>query len=75
MLSTKIIISFLKELLLSLFRRIGWSVIVERLATRAVIAGLKKLETLSTNDVTKDTVQDIRKMLEGKRLTQLDFGD
>lgn len=50
--------------------RIGWTVVLERLLTRILIASLRWLKGLSTNDVVDETVDDIVKQLQGKRLAK-----
>jgi hypothetical protein len=50
--------------------RIGWTVVLERLLTRTLVALLRWIKELSTNDVVDDTVDDIVKQLEGKRLAK-----
>lgn len=65
---TGIITSLLWETLKSLFLRITWKVVIERFITRAIINGLLKLQAMSTNDLTRETVDDILKMLHSKRL-------
>ena len=61
----------LKETILSLLGRVMWKAIAERMATRLVVYGLKKLEGYSTNEVTSGLVQDILASLEGKGLKAL----
>jgi hypothetical protein len=61
----------LKETILSLLGRVIWKAIAERMATRLVVYGLKKLEGYSTNEVTSGLVKDILASLEGKGLKAL----
>jgi hypothetical protein len=61
----------LKETILSLLGRVMWKAIAERMATRLVVYGLKKLEGYSTNEVTSGLVKDILASLEGKGLKAL----
>ncbi len=51
--------------------RVLWPVVFERLLTRLVVAGLRGLQRLSTNDVVDETVELIITMLEQKRLAKL----
>ncbi|MCD8522568.1 MAG: hypothetical protein LRY66_06035 [Saccharospirillaceae bacterium] len=43
----------------ALIGRIGWKIIVERLITRLVVAGLRKLASMTTNTLMKETVEEI----------------
>ncbi len=52
--------------------QITWKVILERFATRLVIWGLEKIKSLSTNDVTQDTMDDIIMSLQGKKLKEVE---
>jgi hypothetical protein len=52
--------------------KIGWKIVGERLATRLVVYGLKKLESLSSNTVTTGTIKDILDSLQGKKLRVID---
>ncbi len=52
--------------------QITWKVILERFATRLVIWGLEKIKSLSTNDVTQDTMDDIIMSLKGKKLKEVE---
>jgi membrane protein implicated in regulation of membrane protease activity len=63
-----IAISALKELLLATVAKIAWKTIAERFFTRVVLYGLRKLQSYTDNDVVDQTVNDIIKSLEGKRL-------
>lgn len=63
-----IALSALKEILLATVAKIAWKTIAERFFTRVVLYGLRKLESYSDNDVVDDTINDIIKNLEGKRL-------
>ena len=68
---TQILYMVLKETILSLLGRVMWKAIAERMATRLVVYGLKKLEGYSTNEVTSGLVKDILASLEGKGLMAL----
>ncbi|MGF1842458.1 hypothetical protein L4C39_04585 [Vibrio clamense] len=68
---TGIIGKTLLEVLKGLFFQIGWKIILERFATRAVVWGLEKLRDLSTNDVVQATVDDVIASLQGKRLKEI----
>lgn len=59
------------EMAKGIFLQITWQVIVERFATRVVVWGLEKLKTLTSNDVMQDTVDDVLKSLQGKRLKEV----
>ena len=60
------------EVLKGLILQVAWKVILERIASRLVIWGLEKLETLTTNDVTQETVNDIIHSLKGKKLKEVE---
>jgi len=52
--------------------QVAWKVILERFASRLVIWGLEKIKTLTTNDVTQETVSDIIYSLKGKKLKEVE---
>lgn len=60
------------EVLKGLFFQVAWKVILERFASRLVIWGLEKIKSLSTNDVTQETVNDIILSLKGKKLKEVE---
>ncbi|HCG6971606.1 TPA: hypothetical protein NJ334_002704 [Vibrio parahaemolyticus] len=68
---TGIVGKTLLEALKGLFFQIGWSIILERFATRLVVWGLETLKGLTTNDVMQETVDDIINALQGKRLKEI----
>ena len=68
---TNILYMLIKEMVLSMIGKVMWKAIAERLATRLVVYGLKKLEGYSTNEVTSGLVKDILASLEGKGLKAL----
>ncbi|XYB96834.1 hypothetical protein ACSTKF_19520 [Vibrio parahaemolyticus] len=68
---TGIVGKTLLEVLKGLFFQIGWKIILERFATRTVVWGLETLKGLATNDVMQETVDDIIKALQGKRLKEV----
>ena len=68
---TQILYMLIKEMVLSMIGKVMWKAIAERLATRLVVYGLKKLEGYSTNEVTSGLVKDILASLEGKGLKAL----
>ncbi|TOO35560.1 hypothetical protein CGH37_14305 [Vibrio parahaemolyticus] len=68
---TGIVGKTLLEVLKGLFFQIGWSIILERFATRLVVWGLETLKGLTTNDVMQETVDDIINALQGKRLKEI----
>ncbi|HHE0568839.1 TPA: hypothetical protein ACN31N_000889 [Vibrio parahaemolyticus] len=68
---TGIVGKTLLEVLKGLFFQIGWSIILERFATRLVVWGLETLKGLSSNDVLQETVDDIINALQGKRLKEI----
>lgn len=67
-----LILNLLKESLLAMVFRIGWRVVIERFLTRAVIGGLRKLASMTTNTLASETVEDIVAQLQGKRLKVAD---
>ncbi|MEZ8924015.1 hypothetical protein AB6D87_04900 [Vibrio lentus] len=60
------------EVVKSLVLQVAWKVILERFASRLVIWGLERLKTLTTNDVTQETVSDIIYSLKGKKLKEVE---
>lgn len=54
--------------------RIRWTVVLERLLTRMLVATLRWIKELSTNDVVDETVDDIIEQLKDKRLAKADEG-
>jgi hypothetical protein len=68
---TQILYMLIKEMVLSMIGKVMWKAIAERMATRLVVYGLKKLEGYSTNEVTSGLVKDILASLEGKGLKAL----
>ena len=69
---TSIFYMIIKEMVLSMVGKIGWKIVGERMATRLVVYGLKKLESLSSNTVTTGLVSDILDSLQGKKLKVID---
>ncbi len=69
---TSVLIKLLKETFMALLGRLAFQVLVERFATRLVVYGLEKIQAQATNDVTRDTVQDVLNQLQGKRLKVID---
>ena len=67
-----IVLTMMKEILLSIAGRIAFKSIAERFATRLIIYGLKKLESYPSNDVVKGTADDLIKQLQGKKLAVID---
>ncbi len=63
-----------KDLIVDTFQavlgRVQWAVVLERLLTRLLIALLRWIKRLSTNDVVDETVDLIAQMLEEKRLVK-----
>ncbi|WP_281222118.1 hypothetical protein [Photobacterium sanguinicancri] len=68
---TGVLLKTLLEVLKGLFLQIGWKIILERFATRAVVWGLETLKNLTTNDVVQGTVDDVIASLQGKRLLEV----
>lgn len=60
------------EVVKGLVLQVAWKVILERFASRLVIWGLEKIKTLTTNDVTQETVSDIIDSLKGKKLKEVE---
>ncbi|MGF1850116.1 MULTISPECIES: hypothetical protein [Vibrio] len=60
------------EVVKGLVLQVAWKVILERFASRLVIWGLEKIKTLTTNDVTQETVSDIIYSLKGKKLKEVE---
>lgn len=62
----------LADAIAALLGRIDWTVVLERFLTRMAISFLRWIETLSTNDVVDETVNDIIAQLKEKRLAKAD---
>ena len=58
----------LQETFMALIGKIAFRIIFERMFTRLVIFGLKKLAKQTTNEVVEKTVYDIIMSLQGKKL-------
>jgi hypothetical protein len=58
----------LKDICMGMLLKIAFKPILERFITRLVIAGLKSLAKMSTNDVVDSTIADIINSLNGKKL-------
>ena len=69
---TSIFYMIIKEMVLSMVGKIGWKIVGERMATRLVVYGLKKLESLSSNTVTTGLLRDIMLQLQNKKLKVID---
>lgn len=54
-------------------RKVDWAVVIERLVSRVVVMGLRKLEQMTTNQLLKDTVDNIIEQLNhsSNRLPQV----
>lgn len=54
-------------------RKVDWAVVIERLVSRVVVMGLRKLERMTTNKLLKDTVDNIIEQLNhsSNRLPQV----
>ncbi|WP_221800520.1 hypothetical protein [Oceanobacter mangrovi] len=52
----------------ALIGRIGWQIIIERMVTRIVVAGLRQLESMTSNRLVTETVDDIIKQLQADGL-------
>lgn len=59
-----------KDILVKFVEKTPWTVILERLLTRTLVACLKWLSRLSTNEVWVDTVNDLLKVLQEKGLKE-----
>jgi len=62
----------LKEIMISMAGKLLSKVVLERFATRLVVYGLNKLKLYSTNNVVDGTVDDVIKLLKGKKLKVID---
>lgn len=63
-----VVIKLLKETLLAMLMRVGWRIVAERFLTRLVLWGLERLMNMSTNQVVKETFNDVLLSLKGKGL-------
>ncbi len=68
----KIVFKTVWEVIQGLLFQVAWKVVLERFASRLVIWGLEKLKSLSTNDVTQDTLDDVIMSLKGKKLKEVE---
>jgi len=59
------------EALLALFLKFNWKVVIERAVSRLVAKGLHSLASMSTNDLTRETVSDILEQMGKNRLPKL----
>lgn len=66
-----IVLKLLKEALVSLFGKLPWAVLVERLVSRVVVAGLRKLAKMTTNTLDDETVEDIIRSLKRPDLPEV----
>jgi hypothetical protein len=66
-----IVLKLLKEALVSLFGKLPWEVLVERLVSRVVVAGLRKLAKMTTNTLDDETVEDIIRSLKRPDLPEV----
>ena len=57
--SVQLIFTLIGECLQALFGKIQWVIVLERLLTRLVVALLKWLKHLSSNQLVDDTLEDI----------------
>ncbi|MGL4225941.1 MAG: hypothetical protein ACRCSE_12595 [Vibrio sp.] len=69
---TKVLGKTLWDVAKGIFFQITWKVILERFASRLVIWGLEEIKSLSTNNVTQETVDDIIMSLKGKKLKEVE---
>ena len=67
-----VILNLVKEVLLAMVFKVAWKVVLERALTRVIIASLRWLAKLTTNNVDDQTVEDIIVSLKGKRLKVID---
>ena len=66
-----LLVKLTQEALLALVGRLPWAAIIERLVSRVVVAGLRKLASMSSNSLTQETVNDLIKSVESKELPEL----
>lgn len=64
-----------KDALSALLGRIKWGIIVERLVTRIVVAGLRKLQNMTSNRLVKQTVDDFLNQLQADGLKKANEPD
>lgn len=58
-----LVLKLVLEALKAMLMRIDWAVVVERFASRVVVWGLHKIESLTTNSVVKGTASDFLEQL------------
>ena len=61
-------LKLLKDAFSAVLGRISWRVIGERLATRLVVALLRKLQSMTSNRLVKETVDDFLNQLQADGL-------
>ena len=67
----KILWTLLVEIVLAIFRRLDWKILLERFVSRLVATGLRKLAKLDSNGMTGKTAQDVLAMLKRSDLPEL----
>ena len=67
----KILYKLIKEMMLAAIIQVPIKAVGERLMTRLVVYGLKRLEAMSSNSVTSGLVSDILDSMRGKGLKAL----
>lgn len=55
-----------------LLLQLPWQALVERFTVRLMLAGLKVLKSLSTNDVYQHTIDDFIKLMSNRKLAVID---
>lgn len=65
------VVKLLQEAFLSLVGKLPWAAITERLLSRVIVAGLRKLASMTTNTLDDQTVEDIIKSIETPSLPEL----
>ena len=67
-----ILLPTVKDILMGMLLKVAFKPIFERFVTRVVIAGLRTLAKMSSNDVVASTIDDIIRSLQGKPLKVLE---
>lgn len=75
MLLKSLTLKLFKDAVSALLGRIAWKILVERLVTRMVVAGLRKLQSMSSNRLVKQTVDDFLNQLQADGLKKANEPD
>lgn len=66
-----ILMKAMQEALMSLLGKLPWGVIMERLLSRLIVAGLRNLASRTTNTLDDETVEDVINVLRRTDLPEI----